>query len=56
MLVLKNLMFSVHDTESNAGATGRTIIDNISFTFEKGKFYAITGQAFERIYERDKEK
>jgi Fe-S cluster assembly ATP-binding protein len=43
MLVLKNLMFSVHDTESNAGTMGKTIIDNISFTFEKGKFYAITG-------------
>jgi len=43
MLVVKNLVFYAHDTESNAGATGRAIIDNISFTFEKGKFYAITG-------------
>ena len=43
MLEVKNLVFNAHDTESNAGAVGRTIIDNISFTFEKGKFYAITG-------------
>jgi Fe-S cluster assembly ATP-binding protein len=43
MLEVRNLVFYAHDTESNTGAVGRTIIDNISFTFEKGKFYAITG-------------
>jgi len=43
MLAVENLVFSAHDTESNASATGRTIIDNISSTFEKGKFYTITG-------------
>ena len=43
MLVVKNLVFSAHATESNTGATNRIIIDNISFTFEKGKFYTITG-------------
>jgi Fe-S cluster assembly ATP-binding protein len=43
MLVVKNLVYSAHDPESNADATGRIIIDDISFTFEKGKFYAITG-------------
>lgn len=43
MLELKNLVFSVHSGESNPDAADRNIIDNVSFTFEKGKFYAITG-------------
>lgn len=43
MLELKNLSFSVQDTASNVNNGQRTIIDNVSFTFEKGKFYAITG-------------
>ena len=43
MLAVKNLIFSARDAGSDGGAGSRTIIDNISFTFEKGKFYAITG-------------
>ena len=41
MIELKNLTFTVPETED--GAKTRTIIDNLSFTFEKGRFYAITG-------------
>jgi Fe-S cluster assembly ATP-binding protein len=42
MLELKNLYFTV--PESNGGNGGpRNIIDGINFTFEKGKFYTITG-------------
>jgi len=42
MLELKDLYFTVPD--NNNGNTGkRNIIDGINFTFEKGKFYAITG-------------
>ncbi len=43
MLELKNLSFYAHDTESNTSAQDRAIINNISYTFEKGKFYTITG-------------
>jgi Fe-S cluster assembly ATP-binding protein len=43
MLELKNLYFSVPVADADNGASERTIIDGISFTFEKGKFYAVTG-------------
>jgi Fe-S cluster assembly ATP-binding protein len=43
MLEVRNLVFMAHDAESNTGAKDRAIIDNVSFTFEKGRFYAITG-------------
>ncbi|NJL59193.1 MAG: ATP-binding cassette domain-containing protein [Desulfobacteraceae bacterium] len=38
---MENLTFTVPETED--GAKPRTIIDNLSFNFEKGRFYAITG-------------
>lgn len=41
MIELKNITFTV--AESEDGSAKRTIIDNLSFTFEKGRFYAITG-------------
>jgi Fe-S cluster assembly ATP-binding protein len=43
MLELKNLTFSAQSTEANGKSRLRTIINNINYTFEKGKFYAITG-------------
>jgi len=43
MLELKNVMFSVPEADSQESGTMRTIIENLSFTFEPGKFYAITG-------------
>ena len=43
MLDIKDLCFSVTDTDGNDGGSQRTIVDRFSFTFEKGKFYAITG-------------
>ncbi len=44
MLELKNIIFYAKDTETKEGdGNRRAIIDNISFTFEKGRFYAITG-------------
>lgn len=43
MLELKNLYFSVPPADGNGGESMRTIIDGLSFTFEKGKFYAVTG-------------
>ncbi|MFO7568905.1 MAG: ATP-binding cassette domain-containing protein [Smithellaceae bacterium] len=42
MLELKNLSFTVAEAGENASGS-RNIIDGINFTFEKGKFYAITG-------------
>ena len=42
MLELKNLYFSVPENGENGGNL-RNIIDGINFTFEDGKFYAITG-------------
>jgi Fe-S cluster assembly ATP-binding protein len=42
MLELKNLYFTVQESDSVSGKQ-RNIIDGIDFTFEKGKFYAITG-------------
>lgn len=42
MLQLKNLYFTVPD-DNNGSTSERNIIDGLSFHFEKGKFYAITG-------------
>ena len=42
MLELKNLYFIVPDDDAQKNGH-RHIIDGISFTFEDGKFYAITG-------------
>ena len=42
MLELKNLYFTVPDN-NNGNSTERNIIDGLTFNFEKGKFYAITG-------------
>jgi Fe-S cluster assembly ATP-binding protein len=43
MLELKEISFSVSDTESDDANATKTIIDRLSYTFETGKFYAITG-------------
>ncbi len=43
MLELKDLYFSVTETDGTNGGRKRDIVDGISFTFEPGKFYAITG-------------
>jgi Fe-S cluster assembly ATP-binding protein len=44
MIELKNVRFSVPADESNnGGGPVKTIINDLSFTFEKGKFYGITG-------------
>ena len=42
MLELKNLYFTVQESDGISGVR-RNIIDAMNFTFEKGKFYAITG-------------
>jgi len=43
MLELKDLCFSVPVSDGNNGESTRTIINGINFTFERGKFYAVTG-------------
>ncbi|WP_028321379.1 ABC transporter ATP-binding protein [Desulfatiglans anilini] len=43
MLQLKNVRFAVQDDSSGDGKGMKSIIDSVDFTFEKGKFYAITG-------------
>nr|WP_320015533.1 ATP-binding cassette domain-containing protein [uncultured Desulfobacter sp.] len=43
MLELKDIYFTVPDEEAGNGHAEKTIINGISFTFEKGKFYGITG-------------
>jgi len=43
MLELKDLYFSVTETDGTNGGRKRNIIDGLNFTFESGKFYAITG-------------
>jgi Fe-S cluster assembly ATP-binding protein len=43
MLELKDIYFTVPDEEAGNGLTQKTILDGVSFTFEKGKFYGITG-------------
>ena len=42
MLELKKLYFTIQDDDAGNGGQ-RNIIDGIDFTFEKGKFYVITG-------------
>ena len=42
MLELKKLFFTVQESD-NGNDNPRNIIDGIDFTFEKGKFYVITG-------------
>ena len=41
MLELKNIYFTVPESDGSGGE--RNIIDGIDFTFDDGKFYAITG-------------
>jgi Fe-S cluster assembly ATP-binding protein len=43
MLELKEISYTVSDTESDDTNATKTIIDRFSYTFETGKFYAITG-------------
>ncbi len=44
MIELRNVRFSVPADESKDGdGPFKTIIDDVSFTFERGKFYGITG-------------
>ena len=43
MLELKDIYFTVPDEETDNGHAEKTILNGISFTFEKGKFYGITG-------------
>ena len=43
MIRLENLRFTSTEDESGAQGGGRTIIDGMDYTFEKGKFYGITG-------------
>jgi Fe-S cluster assembly ATP-binding protein len=43
MLELKNIFFTVADEEAAGANAEKTILNGISFTFEKGKFYGITG-------------
>jgi Fe-S cluster assembly ATP-binding protein len=44
MLELRNIGFSVPESDSGSQPPPmQTIIDNVTFTFEKGGFYAITG-------------
>lgn len=43
MLELKDLRFVVQEDASEGGNGAKTIIDGVNFTFEKGKFYAVTG-------------
>ncbi|MCX7816532.1 MAG: ATP-binding cassette domain-containing protein [Syntrophales bacterium] len=43
MLVLKDVVYKVTIGDPNNGQRERTIIEGFSYTFEKGKFYGITG-------------
>lgn len=43
MLELKDLYFTVTETDETNGGRKRNIIDGLSFRFEPGKFYAVTG-------------
>lgn len=43
MLEVRNLIFTVNDGDGNGKQVTRNIINDISFTFEAGKFYAVTG-------------
>lgn len=43
MIELEHLRFSVAESDSPGRGTGRTIIDDLSYRFDAGKFYVITG-------------
>src|SRR6056297_447725 len=43
MLELKEISFTVPDEDAENGLAEKKILNNINFTFEKGKFYGITG-------------
>ena len=43
MLELKEIYFTVPDEDAENGLAEKKILNNINFTFEKGKFYGITG-------------
>ncbi len=43
MLEIRDLCYTVTDAGGPNGSAKRNIIDGIDFTFEKGKFYAVTG-------------
>lgn len=43
MLELRDVSFTVSDTTSDGVKEKKTIVDSISYTFETGKFYTITG-------------
>ncbi|MDQ1335913.1 MAG: Fe-S cluster assembly ATP-binding protein [Thermodesulfobacteriota bacterium] len=43
MLEIKDIVFSVPDLDAPEKGAQKTIIDGVSYTFEQGKFYAITG-------------
>jgi Fe-S cluster assembly ATP-binding protein len=43
MLQLKDLYFTVSEPDENGTVRTRNIIDGLSYTFEPGKMYAITG-------------
>jgi Fe-S cluster assembly ATP-binding protein len=44
MLELRNIGFSVPAKDSESDSPNqKTIVDDVSFTFEQGGFYAITG-------------
>ncbi len=43
MLELKDVRFEVPEEDSEGKSQTKTIIDGFNFTFEKGKFYSITG-------------
>jgi Fe-S cluster assembly ATP-binding protein len=43
MLEIKDMVFSVPDLDAHEKGTQKTIIDRVTYTFERGRFYAITG-------------
>ncbi|MGC9022439.1 MAG: ATP-binding cassette domain-containing protein, partial [Dissulfurimicrobium sp.] len=43
MLEIKDLYFSVEEQDEYSGPHQRMIVKGVSYRFEKGKFYAITG-------------
>jgi Fe-S cluster assembly ATP-binding protein len=43
MLEIKELFFSVNEQNGNGDSRERVIVKDVSFRFEKSKFYAITG-------------
>jgi len=43
MLELQGLTFAVHGQDNSESPVSTTIIDDLDLTFEKGRFYAITG-------------